>query len=237
MCGRFSLDDKSTDLATFFDADNRAHDWVPRYSVAPADLIPVVRERADRDSGEVVRTLDTAVWDFHPPFVAHSKRPQFNSRIETVATNGLWKGAFASSRCIVPMRGYFEWTERDGPAAKPIKIPHFIHGDGLLAAAGIWTARKVGDAWEISSAIITRQARDASGELHDRMPAFLKPEIWDRWLEPRRWDDGEKQDALGTLLAVSDDVAGTLLSYEVDRKVNNSRTVDPGDASLIEPVR
>jgi hypothetical protein len=35
---------------------------------------------------------------------------------------------------------------------------------------------------------------------------------------------------------VSEEVASTITTYEVDRKVNNSRTVDPRDPSLIEPV-
>lgn len=237
MCGRFSLDEKSTDLGAFFESDDNFPDWLPAYSIAPTDVVPIVRERAHKESGEVTRSLDEAVWDFHPAFIKDAKRPQFNARIETVATLGLWKGAFASSRCIVPMRGYFEWTEREVAGGKPIKIPHFIHGPGeVLAAAGIYTARKVGDEWQVSTAMITREARDASGELHDRMPAFLEPEVWDRWLEPLNWDEAQKTDALAMLTKVSEEVASTITTYEVGRKVNNSRTVDPQDPTLIEPV-
>ncbi|TFB53436.1 hypothetical protein E3N94_14715 [Cryobacterium sp. Sr3] len=29
-------------------------------------------------------------------------------------------------------------------------------------------------------------ARDASGEIHDRMPVFLTPDVWDQWLRPRK---------------------------------------------------
>lgn len=174
--------------------------------------MPIVRERADKESGEIGRTLDLAVWDFHPTFMKDRKRPQFNSRIETVATNGLWKGAFASTRCIVPMNGYYEWTERE-VSGKSVKIPHFIHGPGLLAAAGIYTARKVGEDWEVSTSIITREARDASGELDDRMPVFLEPEVFDRWLEPLKWDDGQKDDALKMLMTVSHEVAATITTY------------------------
>jgi putative SOS response-associated peptidase YedK len=236
MCGRFSLDEKSTDLAGFFEAEDNISSWLPAYSIAPTAVVPIIRERADKESGEVRRTVDEAVWDFHPTFMKDSKRPQFNARIETVTTRGLWKGAFASSRCIVPMRGYFEWTEREA-SGKTVKIPHFIHGPGgVLAAAGIHTARKVGDDWIVSTAIITREARDASGELHDRMPAFLEPEVFDRWLEPIKWDDAQKDDAIAMLKKVSEEVASTITTYEVDRKVNNSRTVDPRDPSLIEPV-
>jgi len=136
----------------------------------------------------------------------------------------------------VPMRGYYEWTEREVDG-RTVKIPHFIHGPGeLLAAAGIYTARKVDDAWVVSTAIITREGRDASGEVHDRMPAFLEPEVYARWLEPVTWDDAQKEEAVRMLTEVSAEVASTITTHEVDRRVNNSRTADPGDASLIEPI-
>jgi putative SOS response-associated peptidase YedK len=236
MCGRFALDKKTDDLIAAFVAEgNDFQDWVPRYSVAPTDVIPIIRERRHSDSGEVTRTIDPAVWDFHPSFSKESKRPNFNARIETVATNGLWKGAFASARCIVPMRGYYEWAEieEDG---KKVKQPHFIHGNAdTLAAAGIYTARKVDDEWVLSTAIITREARDASGEVHDRMPVFITPDIYDEWLSPQKLGtDAEREGILSLIHSVSDQVASTITTYEVDRRVNNSRTVDPLDPSIIE---
>jgi hypothetical protein len=38
------------------------------------------------------------------------------------------------------------------------------------------------------------------------------------------------------LESVSTDVASTVTAYEVDRRVNNSRTIDPVDPTLIEPA-
>ena len=213
---------------------NDFRDWAGSFSIAPTNAVPVIRERAHSD-GEIVRTVEPAVWDFHPSFMKQSKRPNFNARLETVATNGLWKGAFRSSRCIVPMLGYYEWTPRlEG--GKEVKQPHFIHGDGRLAAAGITTARKVGDEWEVSTAIITREARDASGEVHDRMPAFLTADVYDEWLQPGKLGDGQVDHMLELLTATSEAVASTITTYEVSRKINNSRTADPSDESLIQPV-
>jgi putative SOS response-associated peptidase YedK len=239
VCGRFVLDKRSEDLLQAFGAeDDEYADWIPSYSIAPTDHVPIIRERKHKDSGEVSRSVDAAVWDFHPAFMREAKRPQLNARIETVATNGLWKGAFTSSRCIVPMRGYYEWSElqEDG---KTVKQPHFIHGQpDILAAAGIYTVRKVNDEWVVSTAIITREARDASGEVHDRMPVFLVPEVYDEWLNPAKLEsDADREHVLSLLDVVSDRVASTITTYEVDRRVNNSRAVDPMDASLIDPVK
>lgn len=232
MCGRFVVSQQADDLTAVFDAENDFADWRPSYSLAPTDTVPIVRERARSDTGEFVRRLEPARWNFHPAFMKESKRPQFNSRIETVATNGLWKGAFASGRCIVPMRGYYEWTGEPGH-----KRAFFLHGEQpMLAAAGIYTARKVGDEWEVSTSIITREARDASGEVHDRMPVFLDRDVWDEYLDPEKLDEEGKRRMVALLDAESEKVASTIESHEVDRKVNNTRTVDPEDPSLIEPL-
>lgn len=234
MCGRFALDSETDELIQeFVAAGGDFRDWRPSYSLAPTDVVPIVRERVRSSTGELERTIDPAVWDFHPAFLREAKRPNFNARLETVSSNGLWKGAFASSRALVPMRGYYEWT---GEAGR--KDAHFLRAaaGGLLAAAGIYTARKVGDQWQISTAIITRPARDASGEIHDRMPVFLERSAWDEYLDPARLDDGGKQRMVDFLTAESERVASTISSYEVDRKVNNSRNIDPSDPTLIEPL-
>lgn len=232
------MDKKTDDLLEAFVAEGNDYaDWVPSFSIAPTDTVPIIRERKHKESGQVSRTVDAAVWDFHPAFMRESKRPNFNARLESVATNGLWKGAFASSRCIVPMRGYYEWSEVQ-ENGKPVKQPHFIHGErALLAAAGIYTARKVDDQWVVSTAIITREARDASGEVHDRMPVFLVPDVYDEWLNPVKLETEPDRDHVLSLLdVVSDRVAATITAYEVDRRVNNSRTADAQDATLISPL-
>ncbi|CAN5241984.1 SOS response-associated peptidase [soil metagenome] len=234
MCGRFAVDKEVNELIEEFVATGGdIQDWRPTYSLAPTDVVPIVRERKHSESGEIVRSVDAAVWDFHPAFIKESKRPNFNARLETVASNGMWKGAFASSHCIVPMLGYYEWQNLEEGGAT-VKQPHFIHGGGTLAAAGIYTARKVEEQWVVSTAIITREARDASGEVHDRMPVFLTPDVYDEWLNPHKLaTEEEKQHTLAMLEAVSGEVASTITTYEVGRRVNNSRTVDPTDPSLI----
>ncbi|AYF97093.1 SOS response-associated peptidase [Protaetiibacter intestinalis] len=233
MCGRFANDSETNELIEEFVASGGdLRDWVPRFSIAPTELVPIVRERANAQ-GELARTLELAEWDFHPPFLTAKSRPQFNARIETIASNGLWKSAFAGNRCIVPMRGYYEWTGEKGD-----KQAHFLHGERpILAAAGLATARRVEGDWAVSCVIVTREARDASGEVHDRMPAFLTRDVYEEWLNPARLDtEAERQRMLDLLEAVSGEVAATLSGYEVDRRVNNSRTVDPLDPALIEPL-
>lgn len=234
MCGRFALNAHTDELIQeYVAAGGDFRDWRPSYSIAPTNRIPIVRERVDEGNGELVRTLDVVRWDFRPGFIDEKGKPNFNARIERLTTSGLWRGAFASSRALVPMRGYYEWT---GPTGD--KQPHFLHADsgGLLTAAGIYTARRDGDEWVLSAAIVTRPARDASGEIHDRMPVFLGRDVWDDYLAPGKLDADGKEHMIALLTEESERMAGTIATYEVDRKVNYTRGVDPADASLIAPV-
>jgi putative SOS response-associated peptidase YedK len=56
-----------------------------------------------------------------------------NARIESITEKPSLKVAAARRRCLVPATGYCEWDKRDGA-----KIPHLLHGDGVLAMAGLY---------------------------------------------------------------------------------------------------
>jgi putative SOS response-associated peptidase YedK len=238
MCGRFAINKQTDDLVREFVASGgRAEDWAGSYSVAPTTTAPIVREVLT-DGGNIERELDLARWDWPKPPNRPSGAPIINARMEKLPT-GFWVGAFSQSRCIVPMVGYYEWTGEKGD-----KTPHYIHAAGVLAAAGLtWTAEVKGERKRVF-VVVTREARDASGEVHDRMPAFLTPDLWDRWLSPVTLTEaGDTAASKANRLQLLDElehsssaVASTMRTHIVDRRVNNSRTAAPNDAGLIEPV-
>ncbi|WP_279303216.1 SOS response-associated peptidase family protein [Microbacterium sp. TPD7012] len=120
---------------------------------------------------------------------------------------------------------------------RPPKTPHFLHGDGLLFAAGLtWSMELANGQRSRRFVVITREARDASGEVHDRMPACLTPDTWDAWLTPEKLTGERKVETLALLEHTSADVAAPITEHIVDRKVSNSRTVDPTGPTLLEPV-
>ena len=100
-------------------------------------------------------------------------------------------------------------------------------------------ARKAtdGDGLDVTFTIVTREARDASGEVHERMPAFLTENAVADWLVPGKLEREQKD----PLLAPADQVstpamAAELVTVPVDRQVNNVRTLDRTDPSLIAPL-
>lgn len=229
MCGRFAMDAKTDELIQEFvanggDPQDWWNEWHGSYSIAPTDPAPIVRDRGDGRFLELVR------WDWEKPKNMRPGAPLINARVEKLAT-GFWAPAFTAARCVVPMSGYFEWTGEKGA-----KIPHYLHGDGLLAAAGLtWSMDAKGEQTRCF-VVVTREARDAGGEVHDRMPAFLTPEAMDAWLEPVKLDRPGREEMLALLDGSSTAIASTIEQYVVDRKVNNSRTVDRDDPAVVQPV-
>lgn len=198
------------------------------YNVAPTALVPVVRERHEQ------RAVAQAAWGFLPGWAKDARaRPQpINARLETVSSSGMFRRAFAQSRCIVPALGYYEWAiTPDG------KQPHFIGAaDTALAMAGVVSAwadpalpHDDPDRWRLSMAVITRDAHVAPGEVHDRMPACLTPDGYDEWLRA----DSSPEQLLQLLDSESVEIAETLTHYEVDRAVGNVRN---NSADLIRPL-
>ncbi|WP_291041699.1 SOS response-associated peptidase [Herbiconiux sp.] len=234
MCGRFSMSAETDELITEFIArGGTLEEWRPSYNVAPTELSPIVRERVV--DGEIVREIDAAAWGLKPAWAKPGGPAPINARLESVSTNGLFRGAFAQRRCLVPMNGYYEWE-----ATPEGKQPHYIHGpEGLLAAAGLYELKKADDGWHLSFTVITREAADASGEVHDRMPVFLTPDTWDDWTSPAKLErPDEKQELVAMLDRTSLAVASTITTYPVSKRVNNVRdtSIAKDDPTLIEPL-
>ena len=234
MCGRFAMDDSTNELLEEIVEQHGiralgewSKHWPPRYNTAPTQDVPVARER----NGQ--REIASVRWGMVPPRAQKfgAGKPIINARLETVATNGMFKAPFASHRCIVAAAGYYEWQLRDDG-----KQPYFVHQPGRpIAMAAIirsWAdpskAEGDPDTWRLSMAIITRDAHVAPGEVHDRMPACLAPDAVDDWLG----DHLGPAELVRLLDRSSTQVAYDLAHYPVSREVNNTRNEGEG---LIAP--
>jgi putative SOS response-associated peptidase YedK len=225
MCGRFVVNEGSARLLGLFDGDDETED---DFNVAPTLPVRVVRERHGQ------RELAPVRWGMVAPRAPQfgTGKPVINARLETVTSNGLFKGPFETSRCIVPATGYYEWQQREDG-----KQPFYISDpDRPIAMAGLVRAwhdpSKDEDdpsKWRLSMAIITRDAHVSPGEVHDRMPACLTRADADAWLG----DSLGSQELWDLLDRSSVEVAASLRNYEVSRAVNSVKNNGP---ALIAPV-
>ncbi len=187
--------------------------------------------------GGVARELRVVRWGL-VPFWAKDRSigsRMINARAETVSEKPAFRSAFARRRCLLPADGYYEWHRPDG-AAKAAKQPYYIRraDGGPLAFAGLyelWRDRAVPDddpdAWLWTATIITTNAPDELGRIHDRMPMVIRPDRWADWLDPGNNDTGDVRGLLAPALS------GELISYPVATTVNSVRNNGP---RLIEPA-
>jgi putative SOS response-associated peptidase YedK len=222
MCGRFTQQRPTSEIARIFEADDLFDDPRGRFNVAPTDEAAVVVQRDDRRAVVGYRWGLVPGWADHPRAASRA----FNARAETVATSPLFRDAFRRRRCLVPVDGFYEWL-RDGPGRRPVRI-HDPAGHPL-ALAGLWTGRQDPESgeWRRTFTIVTSRPNAFMTPIHDRMPVVVPPDLWARWLDPTARDPGE----LRAMLEPRDDVV--LAAYRVSPLVNNVRNDGP---ELIERV-
>ncbi len=132
------------------------------------------------DPGLVLRTAEGGVeaevmrWGFSREF-----NGAINNARSDKLDSGMWRKAYGSRRCVIPVGAYYEWTGTKGN-----KRTHVVRrGDrGWLWAAGIWEEN---EGLGMSYAMITTGAADWFTRYHTRMPAFLEEGALAGYLEGR----------------------------------------------------
>lgn len=253
MCGRYATARKPDDLVEEFGIERVAVDeeLAPNYNVAPTDPVYAVVERGDKTNPDSPpqRQLRVVRWGLVPSWAKDVKIGSrlINARSETLAEKPAFRKAFAGRRCLLPADGYYEWHSDDDESDSPQKSaarntkkqPFFMRGKGggILAMAGIYEfwrdpdAAPDADPWLWSCAVITTQATDETGRIHDRMPMLVEPQNWDQWLDPRV--EGSRQ--LQALLVPA--TPGRLDVYPVSTEVNDVRNNGPQLIARIEGVQ
>jgi putative SOS response-associated peptidase YedK len=247
MCGRYAAAKDPAALVEEFEVVAPPEELLePDYNVAPTKRVYIVLDREREEHRE--RTLVVARWGLIPSW---AKDPSIgsrmiNARAETVAEKPAFRRAFAKRRCLVPADGYYEWVaptspdapdspeSKKGKAGKPLKQPFFIHpSDGSsLAMAGLYEwwrdpSRSEDDplAWRLTCTILTTDAADEVGQIHDRMPMTIARGDWAAWLDPGTGAGASEllRPALGP----------TLEAYPVSVAVSSVRNNSP---ELIIPI-
>lgn len=185
MCGRFTVADEIYEIRIAVSAqlEQLFRPWQPTYNIAPS-AGPGHEQLIALTATDGTRVLKLARWWFIPkswnkPF--NQLPTTFNARAEDIAQKPLWRGAFASSRCLVPASG---WREFKGPRGH--KQPYHFHLEQkLFAFAGLWTTWHSPDGQTVDSfAIITTEANEIVKPIHDRMPLVVPAEAYCEWLSP-----------------------------------------------------
>ncbi len=214
MCGRYASSRPADDLAAHFEVDAPVEEVLPpSYNVAPTDPVYAVLERKGARQLRVLRWGLVPSWAKDPKVGARF----INARRETVGDKPAFRAAYARRRCLVPADGYYEWQRHEGG-----KQPWFLSSaqDEPLAMAGLYEVwRSPEDAYLWTCTVLTTEAADDLGHVHDRTPLLVPPSAWQRWLDPERADPG------ADLLVPA--TPGVLQAWPVSSAVGNVRNDGP----------
>lgn len=197
------------------------------YHAYSLPYLPVVC--SDRSSG--IRLFR---WGLIPSWVGDEGEAKdimlktFNARSETIASKPAFRDSFASRRCLVPVRGFFEWQHLGG-----LKIPYYItlKESEIFSLAGIW------DTWLMQGgvtlntfSVVTTRANELMEEIHNtkkRMPVILPAAAEGLWLK-----EGLAGNALSALMEpVGSDM---LAAHTISPLITNTRA-DRNRPELIKP--
>jgi putative SOS response-associated peptidase YedK len=225
MCGRVRLSSDVSEIKLVFGIppERPIPNFPPSWNAAPTDTLPVVRY--DAKAGQ--RSLDMLRWGL-VPYWAKDINVGFaniNAKAEGIESKPAFRKAFERRRCLVPVDNFYEW-KKTGTGKQPYAIA--LADRGIMAVAGLWENWKspVGE-WIRSFAIVTTPPNELCAELHNRMPAVLKPEMWPAWL-------GEQPATVPDLQAMlAPYPPDGMICWPVSPRVGNVKNNDP---SLIEPV-
>ena len=175
MCGRFTLKTDIDTVARVFGVTPTVQ-VPPRYNIAPTqEVVSILRNGTAH--------LDMLRWGLIPSWAKDESigSRMINARAETLAEKASFKGLLRSKRCLVVADGFYEWKKDNGS-----KTPMYIalkNGEPF-AFAGLWDIWKNPDGQQLRTCtIITTEPNELIRPIHNRMPAILRPEDEEQWLD------------------------------------------------------
>lgn len=194
MCGRVYLKTNLEGLLRAFafakrDGAEGLANQMPRFNGAPSQYYPVIIRDVIRDDGVMGPVFITARWGLIPGWIKERKPGQpapINAKAETIATNGMFRGAYKSRRCLVPIDGFFEWKDIHGTGKNKQPYAIAMKSGQPFVLAGIWETWRdpVTDEDIRTFCVVTCEPNEMMATIHDRMPVILHPEDYDRWISP-----------------------------------------------------
>jgi|SRR5579859_6440369 len=227
MCGRFRLTSRDEEIAEYFDIVGDV-EWSPRYNIAPAQQIAIIRQERNGDQGQ--RTFRLMRWGLIPYW---AKDPlgfkTINAMSETADIKPAFREAMKWRRCLIPADGFYEWQKIGRKERQPYNIG--MADDSIFAMAGLWDRWKDQDGKGIETCtILTTRANPLLAEVHDRMPVIIRKDDYDLWLDKGITDPARVKECLTSF------DARLMKKYPVSTRVNNVENEGP-ECTLQAPPR
>lgn len=216
MCGRYSLIASPNELKERFKLKKIDGKLVPRFNAAPAQQLPLIANTAPE-------RIQLGEWGLMPAWMQDEKSPKrlINARAETIGKKQTFKTAAQKRRCLIVADGFYEWAKVPKQKRKqPYRIQ--LKDETPFVMAGIYNEvndKKTGKK-HLEFAILTTEPNTLVAKIHNRMPAILRKNDEERWLD----ESVPFRDAIAVLKPFP---ASKMKAYPVSYAVNNPANESP----------
>lgn len=156
---------------------------IQNYDARPTQDLPIYHAVPEEFNEPDLRLASWGLVPYHCQDIKAFRRrySTINARAESIANSRVYGNSFRARRCLVPMRGFYEWQDVAGGAKRRwyIRVPE----EPVFACAGIWD--RCGPL--VSFSIIVCRPNDLLSQLHNsnpRMPVIIPAELQDAWMDP-----------------------------------------------------
>ena len=179
MCGRYRLTAKERYLRDHFGLDE-GPPLQPRWNIAPTQQVATIRQHP----AEPTLIFRLMRWGLIPYWAKDQSfgLKTINAMSETAAEKPAFCDALKRRRCLIPADGFYEWKKIGPKEKQPYTIG--LATGSVFAFAGLW------DRWRDpknnvleTCTILTTRPNSLVADVHDRMPAILDPDDYERWLD------------------------------------------------------
>ncbi len=147
------------------------------WNVAPTTINPIFIPQDGGLTGGLARWGLVPEWWKKP--LKELKFATFNARTEEAASKPAFRHAMQHGHCLVPVKGYYEWTGQKG-AKTPYMVSVDTNAPGFCMA-GLCTRVTLPDFEGLSYTILTEAATGHLKDLHPRMPVMLDEQAYLDW--------------------------------------------------------
>jgi putative SOS response-associated peptidase YedK len=221
MCGRFSQSMTLAQLLERFHLDSsESLEWLVKYNVAPSLDVPVIVQPRDNKPNAMLMK-----WGLVPPWAKGNQyQPLINIRTDTLLNKPGFKRILETSRCLVPVDGYFEW-KTEGQKKTPYRF--VMKSEEIFCLGGLYGVLMLpsGKA-RYTFSLMTTEANQLGSQVHDRMPVIIPKEKEAAWLNPL-------SKLADVALCLSPYPSDQMHSYQVSSEMNSGKLDKP---ELITPI-
>jgi len=207
MCGRYKISKPVSKTVDLVKTNIKVED-TDNYNAHPSQKLPIIISYTNG------KALELYEWGLIPGWSRKLEKfsPLINARQETLMEKVTFKNLIQTSRCVVPVDGYYEWKREDKS-----KVPYYFtkEDDEIMFFAAIHQNNQF--------CLITREATEKVSAIHHREPLIINQNQINNYLNI-------KKDAIEILNSIKPPV---LKFHEISKDVNNPVNNDP---VLIKPV-